>query len=372
MQSAWQSPVSTLPFFSRLDSRPISAYVPPIETKQQEPSWFDREAVRKRAATLAGQGVYLGTSSWKYAGWRGMLYNEARYIYRGKVAESRFERDCLAEYAEVFKSVCVDAAYYKFPDRRHLEGMMSQVPEDFLFGFKVTDEITIKKFTNLPRFGERAGKPNENFLNADLFASAFLQPCEPFKKHVGLLMFEFSHFYPSDFARGRDFMDALDQFLGKLPTGWPYGVEIRNRHFLHPDYFAMLARHGVAHIYNNWANMPSVGEQMTLPGSLTNPALCGARFLLAPGRKYQEAVDLFSPYDRVKEPNAEARAAGARLIRDGAAAGSEQRKTFIYVNNRLEGNALVTIDAIMEQEQAGWNPVPPARPRGRKDPAGAG
>lgn len=310
---------------------------------------LNRQELAERAASLADKGVYIGTSSWKYAGWRGMLYDESRYLYRGKVAESRFEKQCLSEYAEVFKSVCVDGAYYRFPDRRYLEGMVSQVPEDFLFGFKVTDEITVKRFTNLPRFGERAGKPNENFLNADLFAHAFIQPCEAFKRNVGLLMFEFSHFYPSDFARGRDFMDALDQFLDRLPKGWPYGVEIRNRQFLHPDYFAMLARHGVAHIFNNWADMPSVAEQMAQPGSLTNPGLCGARFLLAPGRKYQEAVDLFSPYDRVKEPNTEARAAGARLIQQGAAVGREKGRTFIYVNNRLEGNALSTIAAMMEQ-----------------------
>ena len=131
-----------------------------------------------------------------------MLYDESRYAYRGKFAEARFERQCLAEYAEVFKTVCVDAAYYKFPDRRYLEGMVSQVPADFLFGFKVTDEITVKRFTNLPRFGERAGQPNENFLNADLFASAFLGPCEPFRKNIGLLMFEFSHFYPSRLCPG--------------------------------------------------------------------------------------------------------------------------------------------------------------------------
>jgi hypothetical protein len=30
--------------------------------------------------------------------------------------------------------------------------------------------------------------------------------------------------------------------------------------------------------------MPSVGEQMAIPGSLTNPALVAARFLLKPGR----------------------------------------------------------------------------------------
>jgi uncharacterized protein YecE (DUF72 family) len=310
------------------------------------PLTFDRSRLQQAAAALAPRGVFIGASSWKYPGWRGMLYDEARYLYRGKVAESRFEKQCLAEYAEVFKTVCVDAAYYKFPDRRYLESLVSQVPPDFRFGFKVTDEITVKKFTNLPRFGVRAGQPNANFLNADLFANAFIRSCEPFKTNVGLLVFEFSHFYPSDFARGREFMEALDQFLARLPTGWPYGVEIRNRNFLHPDYFAMLARHGVAHIYNNWADMPPVAEQMALPGSLTSPGLTAARFLLAPGRKYQEAVDLFIPYDQVKEPNPEARAAGAKLIGDGMTA--DARKTFIFVNNRLEGNALMTILAMLQ------------------------
>ena len=223
--------------------------------------------------------------------------------------------------------------------------MVAQVPADFLFSFKITDEITVKQFTNLPRFGLRAGKPNENFLNADLFASAFLAPCEPFRKNIGLLMFEFSHFYPTDFERGRDFVEALDQFLSRLPRGWPYGIEIRNRHFLHPDYFAVLSRHGVAHVFNSWGEMPPVGEQLAMAGSVTNLTLCGARFLLKPGRKYQEAVALFSPYDRVRELNPEARAAGAKLIQEGIT--GRERKTFIYVNNRLEGNALLTIEAMI-------------------------
>ena len=329
-----------------LPSAFVLLYAGAIETIQQNDSVFDREAIRKKAFALASSGVFIGTSSWKYSGWRGQLYDEARYVWHGRFAETRFERNCLAEYAEVFKTVCVDAAYYKFPDRRYLEGMVSQVPSDFLFAFKVTDEITLKKFSNLPRFGPRAGKLNENFLNADLFASAFLGPCEPFRASIGLLIFEFSHFYPGDFARGRDFVDALDQFLARLPGGWPCGVEIRNKHFLHPDYFAMLARHRVAHIFNSWSDMPSVNEQIAVPGSRTSPGLWGARFLLKPGRKYQEAVDLFSPYDRVREPNPEARSAGARLIAEALEAPA-QRKTFIYVNNRLEGNALSTIAAML-------------------------
>jgi uncharacterized protein YecE (DUF72 family) len=309
---------------------------------------FDREQMKAKAAALAAKGVFIGTSSWKYDGWFGQLYTPGRYEYRGKVAKTRFERDCLSEYAEVFKTVCVDAAYYTFPSHKYLQGLTAQVPADFQFGFKVTDEITIKKFPNLPRFGHQAGAANEHFLNAKLFADAFLQACEPFRKNVGLLMFEFSRFYPSDYEHGRDFVADLDKFLAALPKGWPYAVEMRNHKWLQADYFACLARHGVTHVFNSWDAMPSVSEQMALPGSGTNPNLRAARFLLKPGRKYEEAVKTFQPYNKVKEPYPDARAAGTALIAEGKAAGPA-RKTYIYVNNRLEGNALETIDAMISE-----------------------
>jgi len=308
---------------------------------------LDREQLAARAADLAAQGVYVGTSSWKYPGWCGMLYQPARYEYRGKFAQTRFNRDCLREYAEVFKTVSVDAAYYTFPSQQYLEGMVNQTPEDFLFGLKITDAITIKRFPKLDRFGNNAGKPNENFLNADLFVKAFLTPCEAVRPAIGLLMFEFSRFWPADYEHGRDFVADLDKFLGRLPKGWPYGIEMRNRNWLRSDYFACLARHQVTHVFNSWEAMPSVSEQMALPGSQTNPELVAARFLLKPGRKYEEAVKTFEPYDRTKEENPEARAAGRKLIEEGKAAGPK-RRTFVFVNNRLEGNAISTIAAMIE------------------------
>ena len=160
-------------------------------------------------------------------------------------------------------------------------------------------------------------------------------------------MFEFSHFYPADFAQGRDFVAALDRFLGALPSGWRYGVEIRNRSFLHPEYFAMLSRHHVAHIYNNWSDMPPVGEQMELHGSVTAEDAMGARFLLKEGRRYEDAVKMFSPYHETKEVLPEARQAGFQLIARALQA-KGRRKLFLYVNNRLEGNALETIHAMIK------------------------
>lgn len=300
-----------------------------------------------RLAALAQEGVYVGTSSWKYLGWRGQLYDESRYVYHGRFAETRFERNCLTEYAETFKTVSVDAAYYQFPTLRYLEGLAGQVPADFLFGLKVTDTITLKRYPSLPRFGALAGEVNEHFLNADLFASDFLRPCEAIRDRIGLVMFEFSRFHARDVARGREFVETLDQFLGKLPAGWPYGVEIRNATFLQPEYFHMLSRHGVAHIFNSWEAMPPIEEQLALPGSVTSPALLGARFLLRPGRRYEDAVKLFSPYTQAQDPYPTGRAAGTRLIQLGRARGPKNR-AFLFVNNRFEGNALETIAAMMD------------------------
>jgi uncharacterized protein YecE (DUF72 family) len=118
----------------------------------------------------------------------------------------------------------------RFPSEKFLEGLASQVPSDFQFGFKATDEIIVRKFPNLPRVPRSAGKPNENFLNADLFVRVFINPCETIRSNIGIIIFEFSRFYPSDYEKGTDFVAELDKFFGNLPAGWPYGIEIRNKH----------------------------------------------------------------------------------------------------------------------------------------------
>jgi len=311
---------------------------------------FPREALAAALAKLAAQNVYIGTSSWKYPGWLGLLYDEQRYIWRGKFAQSRFERDCLAEHAEVFHTVCVDAGYYRFPSPEYIEGLVKQTPPGYKLCFKVTDDITARTFPNLPRHGDKAGKRNEHFLNAELFRAAFLASCEPWRERIGVLMFEFSHFHPRDFARGRDFVAALDTFLAQLPGGWQYGVEVRNQTLLCEPYFAVLRKHGVTHVLNNWQRMPSVAEQMRIPGVFTQDEFTAARLLLRPGRSFEEGVQLFSPYDSVKDVYEEVRRAAAALVRMRQQA-AEQRRTqpsYLFVNNRLEGNALFTILATLQ------------------------
>ena len=91
--------------------------------------------------------------------------------------------------------------------------MWNQVPDDFRFALKVTDDITIKKFPNLPRFGARAGTMNPNFLNADMFKRLFLNPCEAYRSKIGPLS-ETANFTVSRFLLkpGRSYEDSATTF----------------------------------------------------------------------------------------------------------------------------------------------------------------
>jgi len=118
-------------------------------------SALDLPRYRQQLAQLAAHGLYIGTSSWKYEGWCGLVYDEQRYFTGKKFSDAKFKRSCLAEYAETYSTVCVDAGYYQIPTFDYLAGMCDQVPEGFKFAFKVTDDITIKKFPNIPRCGAK-------------------------------------------------------------------------------------------------------------------------------------------------------------------------------------------------------------------------
>ena len=88
-------------------------------------------------------------------------------------------------------------------------------------------------------------------------------------------------------------------------------------------------------------------EQMAMPESETSEEFSAARFLLKPGRDYETAVKSFSPYKETKEIYPEARQAAADLIKRMK---EKKKKAFIYVNNRLEGNALKSIAAVLNPE----------------------
>ena len=73
------------------------------------------------------------------------------------------------------------------------------------------------------------------------------------------------------------------------------------------------------------------------------------RALLRQGRAYEDAVQQFAPYDRVRDENPEARESLRKLIQRMR---EERRAAYIFVNNRLEGNAPETIRAVDQKNEA--------------------
>ncbi|HEV3164676.1 MAG TPA: DUF72 domain-containing protein [Isosphaeraceae bacterium] len=298
--------------------------------------------------SLAEQGVYLGTSSWKYEGWLGSIYSPERYVTRGRFSKKKFEAECLTEYAKTFPTVCGDFAFYQFPTPDYWQRLFHGTPSSFLFGFKVPEEITVALWPGHARYGARAGQANESFLNADIFQTYFAQRLQPYAAQVGTLIFEFGTFNKKTFPAVADFYERLDSFLAALPPGFRYAVEIRNEEYLLADYFATLARHNVAHVFNAWTRMPTLGEQITIPDAFTADFTV-VRALLRHGRTYEQAVKSLEPYQRVQEPDLSTRRALRRIV-DRAV--MVKKPAFLFVNNRLEGNAPETIEAVVAGNDA--------------------
>jgi uncharacterized protein YecE (DUF72 family) len=307
---------------------------------------FDRATFAADLRKLADESIYLGGSSWKYEGWLNQIYTPQRYYSRGKFSQKLFEQRCLAEYAETFPIVCGDFSFYQFPTPEFWTKLFESAPGPMKFAFKVPEEITCKTYPNHPRYGPKAGQPNLNFLSPEMFEEAFLQPLQPYRERIAVFIFEFGTFSKKSYPEPKDFFTDLEAFLSRLPTGWRYSVEIRNEDYLDAAYFNVLRNHGVAHVFTSWNRMPPLYKQIDLAEAHT-AQFTVVRGLLRAGRTYEQAVDAFKPYDRIQDPNPKTREAVAEVIRR---ARRKREPAYLFINNRLEGNAPMTIRAILDAQ----------------------
>jgi uncharacterized protein YecE (DUF72 family) len=322
-----------LPLFD--DPEPLSA------------TGFDKRALATRLADLSSHGIHIGTSSWKYEGWLGQIYDRSRYVTRGRFSQKRFEQECLNEYAETFPIVCGDFSFYQFPSDAFWSKLFASAPRALQFALKVPEDITVKSFPTHPRYGARAGMDNETFLNGEVFDAGFAQPLMPYRNQVALMIFEFGAFSRRAMPDVESFIGMLHPFLAKLPKQFRYAIEIRNPDFLCAEYFQALHSHNVAHVFNAWSKMPEIGVQMDLKDSFTADFTV-SRALLRQGRMYEDAVAKFAPYETIQDENPPTRRALKGLIQRAKA---KKEPSFIFVNNRLEGNAPRTIEAVVSGDE---------------------
>jgi uncharacterized protein YecE (DUF72 family) len=287
------------------------------------------------AARLAAQGIYFGTSSWKYRGWEGMIYQG------GYASEAQFQRQSLREYTAVLPCVGVDFTYFAWPEASMMSYLVESTPENFRLLPKVTKRITMSSFPNLPAYGRWAGQKNPEYLDAGLFEEKFLAPLATLEGRVGLVQFEFS-------GPEEDELTRLREFFTKVPRGFAYSVEIRNPALVRPGFYALLRELGVSPAFSSWTRMPPIGEQrkayLEAGGAEDSCPLLGLG-IVRPGRSYEEAVQLFQPYREIRDIYPEGRSDLSEL---GLWAMKNRRKAYILINNRWEGSAPHSIGRVMD------------------------
>jgi uncharacterized protein YecE (DUF72 family) len=285
--------------------------------------------------------ILFGTASFAYEGWKGIVYHDR---YR----EATFKVDCLREYARYapFRAVEFDFPFYRPPTERQLARYAAALPPDFPVLSKVWEEITMPRFPELPRHGERAGRDNPRYLDAGAFAAEVLPPYErAFVGHTGPFVLEFPTDRQPTPKRRAAFLERLDAFLDAAPPGHRYAVEIRTPAYFVREYFDVLRARGAAHVFNWWTRTPSLPEQWEAAQPLP-AAFSVTRVLVPPGLPYERAVERFRPYDRMQAPREDMRRDVVRLVRQITEAGAD---AFVLVNNRAEGCAPLTVRALARE-----------------------
>jgi len=302
------------------------------------------------AAGLASLGrgmapwVRLGTSSWSFPGWTGLVWDRP-------ATPGQLSRYGLAAYARhpLLRTVGLDRTYYAPLDAAGFATLAEQTPADFRFLVKAPEDCTAPHFSNLERHGSRRGQRNARFLDAAWTTDVVVGPMRAgLAEQAGPLVFQFSPMPAAAVGGPERFAGRLHRFLGALPRGPVYAVEVRTPALLTRAYAAALADAGACHCLTAHPSMPDVETQAAAVALDAAPAVV-VRWMLGRGLSYEAGVTRYRPFDRLVDPDPSTREAVARLC---IVAASARRPAFVVVNNKAEGSAPCSVVRLAERVAA--------------------
>jgi uncharacterized protein YecE (DUF72 family) len=257
----------------------------------------------------------IGTSAFTAAGWE-----QAFYPAGMKPA------DYLSYYATKFNTVEVDSTFYRTPSVATVNGWERKTPTGFNLAAKVPQLITHEKIL----------KDCEEDLKR------YLEIMDLMGEKLGPLLFQFGYFNKTAFKSGTEFLARLAPFLKKLPKGYRFALEIRNKQWLTAEFFDLLREHHVAYALIDQAWMPRASEIFEkfdpITADFTYIRLLGDRKGIEQKTKVWDKVIV----DRSRELMSWVNVC-QRTVRRGVS-------TYVYVNNHYAGFAPATV----EQFQMLW------------------
>lgn len=283
----------------------------------------------------------LGTSSWSCPGWDGLVWN-------GEYSESSLSRYGLTAYSKhpLFRTVSVDRGFYRPMNVMQFAEYASQVNEDFRFIVKAPSLVTDALVRDESGRGMR---PNTHFLNAEDAVQMFVEPAlEGLGLKLGALVFQISPLPNTWLMRMPELINRLHHLLKAIPKFHhiaPDGViavEVRDAQWLTPQFVDVLRDTGATYCMGLHAKMPSIIDQLPILRALwPGPLVC--RWNLNPvhgAYGYEDAGQVYSPYNRMIDPDLETRAKLAQVIAGTANAG---QNVYVSLSNKAEGSAPLSV-----------------------------
>jgi uncharacterized protein YecE (DUF72 family) len=280
----------------------------------------------------------IGTSSWNYDSWEGLVYS------RGS------DRSYLEQYAEVFDTAEIDRWFWslfespeaRLPDLLTVEEYSRSVPEGFLFTIKVPNSITLTH--HYQRDKSKPLQENPHFLSPELFAG-FLERIEPLRNRIGALIFQFEYLNKQKISSQKEFESRMTEFFSSINCPYLCTVETRNQQYLNDSYFQFLRKNRLYPCFLQGYYMPDL--RRILPGReawFQEGDLAVVR-LHGPDRQGMEKMS-GKRWDRIVAPKDEE--IGDILDSIGRLLGRGV-DIFLNVNNHYEGSAPLTIRKIRDR-----------------------
>lgn len=313
-----------------------------VSAGEVRPAW---DSPLLSAPTLPAD-IRLGTSSWFFPGWRGLVYD-------GVHPQTALSKRGLEAYAQIplLRTVSLDRTFYAPITTVQYQRYAQQVPDHFSFVVKAPALVC----DAVMRDEEGRGKvPNPHFLDATIAAREFVVPClEGLGAKAGPLVFQVSPLPRSLVEEAATLVERLAAFFAALPRELGrhrplYALELRNAELLTPRLMKMLAAAGVRYCVGLHDRMPAVERQeaalKALDGDKPGPVV--VRWNLHRGFLYQAAKQRYEPFDRLVDEDPETRLVLARMAVDAFKAG---KKVWITANNKAEGSAPLSLLKLAEE-----------------------
>ncbi|MBW8003693.1 MAG: DUF72 domain-containing protein [Planctomycetes bacterium] len=271
------------------------------------------------------ENLKIGTCSWKYPSWEGLVYSRPSGI------------NYLKEYAQNYNTVEIDQWFYALPDSATVRQYVSSVPDNFTFSIKAPSAITLTHTRQKQR--DQLLRANKDFLSIPLLYS-FLKLLEPMRNQIDVIMFEFEYLNKQKMPSLESFLEQLDVFFSQVPSGFSYALETRNSNYLKDTYFKFLNSNNIYHVFSEKIYMPPITEVYEkFKNNITHKTVI--RLLGGDRRAIEKKTH--ERWDQIVEPKEEDLYKISRMIQKLICGNTA---VTLNINNHYEGSAPLTIDKL--------------------------